>query len=87
MYFRNKFNLEVQRLVRGMEEKGAKTNVDYVNKNLWHLETFPHHIMKIIPLLMYDELVSSNKNDKVFHNRIVVAKHENGTVINAKGRK
>lgn len=85
MYFSNKFNVEVQRLVRGMAEKGATTNVDHINKNLWHLETFPHHIMKIIPLVMYDELVSSNIENKVYHNSIVVGKQQNGTIITARG--
>ena len=85
MYFSNKFNKEVQHLVRGMEEKGATTNVDYVNKDLWYLETFSHNILKIIPLIMYDKLTSSNSENIVYDNSIVVGKHENGTIITAKG--
>lgn len=87
MYFSNKFNIEVQRLIRGLEEKGATTNIDYVNKNLWHLESFQHNIMKIIPLIMYDELVSSNAENEVYDNSIVVGKQENGTIITARGVK
>lgn len=85
MYFSNKFNIEVQRLVRGMDEKGASTNIDYVNKELWYLESFSHNIMRIIPLLMYDELSSSNPNDVVYDNSVVVGKQQNGTVITARG--
>ncbi len=87
MYFSNKFNIEVQRLIRGLEEKGASTSIDYVNKNLWHLESFQHNIMKIIPLIMYDELVSSNAENEVYDNSIVVGKQENGTIITARGVK
>lgn len=87
MYFRNKFNKEIQNLIRSMEDKGASTSIDYINKNLWQVQSFDHNIIKIISLLMYDKLESSNPNDNVYHNSIVVAKQENGTTIHAKGEK
>lgn len=85
MYFHNKFNKEIQILIRGMKKKGASTSIDYINKNLWQVESSGYNIIKIISLLMYDELESSNDEDKVYDNSIVVAKQKNGTTITAKG--
>lgn len=83
MYFRNKFNKEIQTLIRSMHDKGATTSIDYINPNLWQIEAFDHDIIKIISLLMYDKLESSNPEDKVYDNEIVVAKQTSGTTIKA----
>lgn len=85
MYFRNKFNLEVQRIIRNMDEFGAGSRVNHLVKNLWRVEKVGKKTIKIIPLVMYESLSSTNKEDTVYDNSIVVAENKGSTIIYAGG--
>lgn len=85
MYFRNKFNLEIQRIIRNMEEVGAWSHVNNFSRDLWRIETIDKKTIKIIPLFMTVQLTSSNKEDKVYDNSIVVAENKGTTIIDTRG--
>lgn len=85
MYFRNKFNLEIQRIIRNMDEVGAWSHVNNFSRDLWRIETVDKKTIKIIPLFMTVQLTSSNKEDKVYDNSIVVAENNGTTIIDTRG--
>lgn len=85
MYFRNKFNLEIQRIIRNMDEVGAWSHVNNFSRDLWRIETVDKKTIKIIPLFMTVQLTSSNKEDKVYDNSIVVAENKGTTIIDTRG--
>ena len=85
MYFRNKFNLEIQRIIRNMDEVGAWSHLNNFSRDLWRIETVDKKTIKIIPLFMTVQLTSSNKEDKVYDNSMVVAENKGTTIIDTRG--
>lgn len=102
MYFRNKFNKEIQKLTRNMPEIGASTTIgEQENNPLFlfqgskHTETINPYYLKVFPLVMYDTLESSNKDDIVYNDSdleynvysgCIICKNTPGTIIKC-GRK
>lgn len=89
MYFRNKFNKEIQVLARH-QEKGASVVLGKFNSDLFYKQaplplsdTNTPPYVKIIPLIMYNRIKSSNKNDKVFDNSCVICENNPSTEITA----
>ncbi|MGI6564921.1 hypothetical protein [Methanosphaera sp.] len=95
MYFRNKFNKEIQQLIRNMDEWGAKTRIGNFNSNLFEkrqvkTKDWSSPYVKIYPLVMYDSLQSSYDEDIVYNNSdinknrysgVILAKNRSGTII------
>lgn len=84
MYFKDKFDKEIQVAVRNMKEIGASTVIGTPNYNLFRFETIKNNdgIVKVIPLVMYETITSSNPNDNIYHNMICVSENNSATVIN-----
>lgn len=95
MYFRNKFNKEIQHLIRNMDEWGAKTRIGNFNSNLFEkrqvkTKNWSSSYVEIYPLVMYNKIESSYDDDTVYNNSdknkhiysgVVVAKNRSGTII------
>lgn len=82
MYFKNKFNKEIQSLIRSMDTIGAKSRLGDINTNLFQVEEVigqksskkgveaqsdKKHVL-VYPLVMYDKITSSNSDDVAFVN-------------------
>lgn len=67
-----------------MKEIGASTTIGNPNYNLFRFETFRDNdnIVKVIPLVMYESITSSNPNDNIYHNMICVSENKSSTLIN-----
>lgn len=81
MYFKNKFNKEIQTIVRNIPVKDTTSTLSRLDKNLWKVESYDFNTLKIIPLLIHEKYSSSNNNDKVYENNIVVANNRSKTKL------
>lgn len=87
MYFQDKFNKEIQVLCRHQPTGGSTTLGDFdseaffrispVNPNHWEKPYF----VKVIPLIMFNKLESSNPDDVCYDDLCLVCKNVNGTKI------
>ena len=93
MYFDDKFNTEIQQIIRNIYPLTVKTTIGNFNTNIFKkvqvVQRLPDGTeksmptVKVYPLTMCNKLESSNKNDYVSGNRVVVAHNYVGTVISA----
>lgn len=94
MYFQDKFNEEIQKIIRNMYPLTYSTSIGSFNRNTFQMveviQKLPdgtyhtNSIVKIYPLIMCDTLTVSNKNDYICDNKVAVCHKQAGTVITAK---
>lgn len=89
MYFENKFNPEVQRLIKEQEWGGSTTIGEFDNEAFFKQATVDINnprqrpaFTKIIPLLLYTRLESNNIKDVCFNNKALICENDPSTVIN-----
>lgn len=101
MYFRNKFNKEVQNMIRSIDKIGCSTTIGdntselFVFQGVQHTSDMKPDFVKIFPMVMYDTLSSSNLEDTVYNESdlsknkycgCIIARNTPGTIISC-GRK
>ena len=87
MYFGDKFNEEVQLLARH-QKKGGSTRLGKYNGAFYKIAPVnpnnkkerPPYI-KVIPLLMFDKISSSNSNDTSFEHKCIICENNPSTII------
>lgn len=88
MYFEDKFNKEIQWLARIQPTGGETTIGQFDTEAFWKQSVVnPNnknerpHLVKIIPLLMFNRLESDNSNDKSYHHQILLCENKPSTKI------
>lgn len=84
MYFRNKFNEEFLYLCNNIHPKGATTRIGTCSNLFFEFRQNPHtKTVKIIPLILYNKLKSSNPHDKNIEDYILLCENKSDTKISA----
>lgn len=84
MYFRNKFHEEFLYLCNNIYPKGATTRIGTCSSLFFEFRQNPHtKTVKVIPLILYNKLKSTNPNDKNIEDYIMLSENKADTIIRA----
>lgn len=89
MYFENKFNKEIQTLIKEQEWGGDTTLGAFDNEAFFKQSTVDINkktsrppFTKVIPLLLFNNLISNNEEDTCFEDKALICANTPNTVIN-----